>query len=634
MCGILGQFTFQPASALKALVISALSMLHHRGPDDRGYDLHQVADGILALGHTRLSIIDLSTGGHQPMHTPDGRWIIVFNGEIYNYRELRKELQLLGRNFSTDSDTEVLLSCWVEWRQDCLPRLRGMFAFVVYDTQTHILTCVRDAFGIKPLFFHTDQRHFSFASELPALLALLPDKPELNAQQVYDYLVMGYYDHDVETFHQGVYQLAAGHILTLDLVADPLEPKIVRWWWPSIIERTDLSFADATDQLRTMFLDSVRLHLRSDVALGAALSGGIDSSAVVCAMRHLEPDMPIHTFSYVARGSNVDEEMWVDQVNHHVGAIAHKVIVSPHELADDLVDMVRSQGEPFGSTSIYAQYRVFKLVRENGITVTLDGQGADELLAGYHGYPGQRLRSLLERGQFIELLRLLERWGQWPGRSRNEALRSLLAPYIPYKLRGLALKLIGRDPVPSWLNVDAFRQHGTFFGRRLSMDTFTQSNSDARGRRLVQMLRSQLTEYGLNALLRHGDRNSMRWSVESRVPFLTTDMAEFLLSLPEHYLLSREGETKHIFRAAMRGIVPDTILDRRDKIGFQTPELDWFKELGDQVFKWLDVVDELPMLNAIQCRQEIKQILDGKKRFTWQIWRLINFCRWYYFFRM
>ena len=623
MCGILGSFSKHLATNPGLSFQGALRHLHHRGPDDNGFNAFSVADGQLILGHTRLSIIDLSPGGHQPMHSLDGRHTIVFNGEIYNYRELRQVLKALGYAFHTDSDTEVLLTAWSHWGLEALPKLRGMFAFAVWDRSDQTLTLMRDAFGIKPLFYRHDPDGFAFASEIPALLALLPQKPALNVQRAYSFLVYGDYDSGEDTFYAGIYHLPPGHWLRLDL-KEQRTGTPQRWWWPSIEERTDLSFEDAAAQLRELFLDNIRLHLRSDVPLGAALSGGVDSSAVVCAMRHLEPEMPIHTFSFIAPGSAVDEERWADLVNQQVGAIAHKALVDPRELGHDLNDLIQAQGEPFGSTSIYAQYRVFRLARDEGITVTLDGQGADELLAGYSGYPQGYLRSLLEKGRYLHVPGFLRHWSAWPGRGTRQALLTLGAVLTPRVARKLAHRMVGRDPAPAWLQQAWLRDHQVV----LQPPEPWPITEEGRGRRLVEQLRAALTGRGLVQLLRHGDRDSMRWSIESRVPFLTTDMAEFLLSLPESYLLSPQGETKRIFRAAMRGIVPDVILDRRDKIGFQTPEHEWLRGQGQQIQEWLSEADELPFLDGSACQREVAQMVDGRKAFNSQAWRLINYCRW------
>jgi asparagine synthase (glutamine-hydrolysing) len=376
-------------------------------------------------------------------------------------------------------------------------------------------------------------------------------------------------------------------------------------------------------QLREMFLNNVRLHLRSDVALGAALSGGIDSSAVVCAMRYLEPDMPIHTFTYVARGSNVDEEKWADIVNDHVGAIPHKVVVSSNELTTDIEDMVRVQGEPFGSTSIYAQYRVFKAAREAGIIVTLDGQGADELLAGYNGYPASYFHSLIDGRNYLKLLSYIHKWSKWPGRGYIKAVIAFAQLIIPTHLRGIAFKMLGQNPKPYWINGDYLSNMGVV----LAPPSKNQIYDDEYGRRLMSTLRESLLGNGLASLLRHGDRNSMRWSVESRVPFLTTELAEFILSLPESYLLSSEGETKHVFREAMRGIVPDIILDRKDKIGFQTPEKNWLFDQKQMINEAL-ADRKLPFMKNKSLLSYISKIEKKSRQKTSEVWRFVNFCKW------
>jgi len=621
MCGIAGGWWSQHNQATGRLPL-ALNAMHRRGPDDKGAEFYPVGSATVGLAQARLSIIDLSSAGHQPMHTQDGRWAIVFNGEIYNYRELRAELQAAGQRFVSDSDTEVLLAAWARWGAACLPRLLGMFAFAVLDRKQHTLTCVRDAFGIKPFFYTSGAEGFRFASEVPALLALLPSKPALNWQRAYDYLLHGDYDSGADTFYAGVQHLLPGHSLSVDL-ATGLAGPAQRWWQPQIEERPNWKFADAVEQVREQFLQNIRLHLRSDVPLGAALSGGIDSSAVVCAMRHVAPDLPIHTFSFIAAGSDVNEEQWVDRINTYVGAVPHKITVTGAELARDLDDMIRCQGEPFGSTSIYAQYRVFQLAKERGITVTLDGQGADEMLAGYNGYPGQRLHSLLETGRPRQAWQFAQHWAQWPGRSLLMAGKTLAGQLSQGALYQALRTMHAGGAQPDRLNTAALHEHGV-----RTRFPHTQPTHTLRGRRVVAELALALQQRGLPALLRHGDRNSMRFSVESRVPFLTPEMVNLLLSMPEHFLISPQGETKSVFRAAMRGIVPDEVLNRRDKIGFATPEQDWLLGMAPTVHLWLQADLQLPFIKQAQMLQAFDAIVAGKKPFSWQVWRWVNFSRW------
>ena len=623
MCGILGGWWASPPEDLKHRLDQGLAQLRHRGPNDQGSELSTCAIGHVALGQTRLSIIDLTTGGHQPMSTHDGILTVVFNGEIYNYRELRAELKSLGQQFSSDSDTEVLLAAWYQWGSAALRRFVGMFAFAMLDRRTQTLTLARDAFGIKPLYYHATPGSLAFASEPRALMTLDRVSPALDPQAAYDYLVHGHYDHTERSFVKGLRSLPPAHTLTLSIPTGHADAPS-RWWAPTITERRPaLSYADTAAELRDRFLESIRLHLRSDVPLGAALSGGVDSSAIVCAIRHVEPDLPLRTFSFISQSADRSEEQWIDIVNADAKSSAHKIRITADELADDIDDLILAQGEPFGSTSIYAQYRVFKAAREADVTVMLEGQGADELLAGYNGYPAQRLVSLLERGHLPSALRHLLGQRDWPGRSVKATLQEAVSVMASGRLNQWLRTLSGRDSRPAWLNIDALSGAGT----RLEYPRATWPGNST-GRRAMAEMAISLTQRGLGWLLRHGDRNSMRFSIESRVPFLTPDLADFLLGLPEDYLVSVQGETKRIFRTAMQGIVPAPILARKDKIGFETPELAWLRKLAPQVRQWLAPGQGSALLDNTQMLKHFDEVIDGRRPFTWQIWRWINFQRW------
>ena len=622
MCGFVGGFWSTNTSYASGQIRLGLDALRHRGPDHQGYEELVVPMGSVLLGHARLSVIDLSETAHQPMHSRDGRFTIVFNGEIYNYLELRAELKQCGVHFSTRSDTEVLLAAWAVWGVDALKRFIGMFAFVLVDREQQLLVAARDGFGIKPLYYAEDQDGFRFASELPALQALRSDRSQLNWQRTYDYLVHGEYDFGDDTFIKGVHSLTPGHILIVNLQSN--RTQLQEWWSPSIELATHIPFEEAALQLRKLMLSNVQMHLRSDVPLGAALSGGLDSSAIVCAMRHLNPDADIHTFSFIAEGTSVSEEYWVDRVNQYVGARAHKVSLTPEDLAADLDDLIRSQGEPFGSTSIYAQYRVYKLAKERGMTVILDGQGADELLGGYNAYPGQRVHSLLDNGRPGVAWQFLNAWSQWPGRSLGQGLKRTIGSYSKGYLHQFLRRLDGMDNTPTWILPGPLREAGVNMQIPLLRNVY-----DKPGRRMMCSLASSMRQRGLPALLRHADRNSMRFSVESRVPFLTHQLADFALGLPEEYLVSLQGESKHLLRAAMRGIVPDEVLDRRDKIGFATPEKEWLLGIADTIRGWLVEDVGLPFLDQNKLLDSFDEVVAGRRAYTWQVWRWINFIRWY-----
>jgi asparagine synthase (glutamine-hydrolysing) len=632
MCGIFGHFSTDFACdrvILKSRFVAALDSLHHRGPDNRGLESLSIQQGNnlppfeLTFGHTRLSIIDLSSSGHQPMHSSDGRFVIVYNGEIYNYKELRNELKDLGHIFNTRSDTEILIAAWSQWGPESLKKLIGMFAFAIFDKIDQTLTLARDAFGIKPLFYHNDGDSIYFASELLALIKLIPKKLNINLQRSYDYLVHNSYDSNSDTFFQEINHLLPAHFITFDL-KDVSKFKSVCWWKPNITTNANLSFEEATRKLRTLFLDSVKLHLRSDVPLGVALSGGIDSSALASVVRYLEPNISLNTFSYIASDLNISEEKWIDLLNKKLNAKSHKITIQNHEIFDDLCDILLKQGEPFSSTSVYAQYRVNKLIKTTGVKVILDGQGADEILAGYFGYPGHRLLSLIETKGWITAHKYAKCWAQLPGGGYMLAWKSLALLKLSDWFYNLLDKIKLRDFQPKWLNMNYFIKYNVKLKKiRIKL------NKENRGQRVKEALAYALTKEGLQSLLRHSDRNSMAFSIESRVPFLTIPIVEFLLSLPENYLISEEGVTKHIFREAMRDIVPNDILDRKDKIGFATPELNWLSSKPKIIKKWIEQSVGIPFINKKVLLKNFEKILHGNKSIDGHIWRSINYLLWY-----
>lgn len=617
MCGIAGSWSRSADPRDGERLRRGLDAIRHRGPDDIGEFswTETSASPRVDLGLVRLAILDLSPAGHQPMTLPGGRFTISFNGEITNYIELREELVRSGETFVSDSDTEVLLTAWARWGVATLDRLEGMFAFMVLDTETRTLLLARDPYGIKPLFYtHTGDR-IVVNSELRGLLASLDTPPRLDWQTAVDYLQWGAYDHTDATFVEGVRQLRPGHYLVIDAVTGVLGDP-VRYWWPDVTERFTGSYPEAVDAVRELFLDSVKRNLRSDVPLGIALSGGIDSSAIVGAVRRLDPELPIDAFSFIAPGFARSEHEWIAQVARAVDATSRTVHAAPEDLERDLDDLILSQGEPFGGTSIYAQYRVFQLAREHGVTVTLDGQGGDELFAGYQGYPAQRMHSLLETGRWGAAGGFARKWADWPGRNLPFMLLETAAQLAPLRVR----HRVRRPLVSPLLDRAKLRDRG--------VDTrFPAVGAEpVHGARLTSHLRSTMSGYGLPALLRHGDRNSMRFSIESRVPFLDRALTNFLLALPESYLVGPDGTSKRILRDAVRGWVPDEVVDRRDKVGFETPENDWQERLSRQP---VDPEHPIGFLRPGRDATLTGGLTEREIRWGGRAhWRLINLRRW------
>lgn len=637
MCGIAGCVVAPPDVVKPDWLIAMSTALRHRGPDDAGC-LQWTAGGDAAsslptfevrptpahvgLVHQRLSIIDVSRAGWQPMQTADGRYTLIFNGEIYNFIELRAELERHGHSFKGHSDSEVLLGALTEWGLDAFPRLVGMFAVALFDSHARTLTLARDFFGIKPLYFSRWSGGFAFASEIKALLELPQVSSRVDAPILHDYLRFGRVEHGEETMFADVQQVAPSTALVFS-VDQPGAPPTSRTFWSTEIEpRNDgISFDEAAAQLHELFVDSIRLHLRSDVAVGTALSGGIDSSAIVAAVRAIGgAGIDIRAFSYVSSDPVTDEGRWIDIAARAAGAQVHRVTPAAPDLLRDLEHLIRVQDQPFGSTSIYAQYRVFQLAAASGIKVMLDGQGADELMGGYRPYLPVRIASLVRKGKIAAALGLARRASTLPG---TDPPHVLLAKAVPGLLPGRArtsLQALRRGGAGQpWLRDSWFATQGV-----------TSTATPLPASTLLATLQRDVASTSLPALLRYEDRNSMAFSIESRVPFLTPALAEFVLSLPEDHLISRAGTSKSVFRAAMRGLVPDLILDRRDKIGFNTPEREWLGSLGgwvDEVFEKADPA-AVPAIHLPAAQQEWSEIVAGRRPFGWHVWRCINVVRW------
>ena len=635
MCGIAGIINppGRPVAALDASLMSAA--MEHRGPDDLGYmgwqrggkmriardPLAAVFDAEVAFAHRRLSIIDEGEGGRQPMTTPDGRYVITYNGEIYNYIELKAELADEGETFATASDTEVLLKALARWGvEKTLPKLTGMFAFALLDTVANTVTLARDPFGIKPLCYTRLKGGLAFASELTQLLMLSGVSRTVQPQALFDYLRFGFTDRGERTLFAGIQHLPPAHFAVVDLDhPDQVVPQ--RYWRAQLRPTLDITFEEAAAELQRLFLESVRLHLRADVPVGAALSGGIDSSAVVAAMRKLEgPNLDLHTFTFIAPGASMDEERWANMAAGAANANAHKVALSGGELAASLDGLIATQGEPFGGTSVFAQSRVFGLAAQNGIKVTLDGQGADEIMAGYVPFFAARLATMFKRGEWMRGAKFLGASGATAGGQAGVAMRAMRF-MLPPALQGPARRLVGEGLVPSWMD-------GSWFARQGVEAQAPQKpvNGDVLRHELLE----SLTDRVLPALLRYQDRNSMAHSVESRVPFLTTKLVDFLYSLPEDFLISDQGETKAVFRTAMKGLVPDPILARRDKIGFATPQESWLGEEQDWLNNVLasDRMRAIPAFDQGGMAREIEAVRSGQKPLAGDVWRWVNLVRW------
>jgi asparagine synthase (glutamine-hydrolysing) len=529
-----------------------LAQLRHRGPDGEG----EFATEGVALCHARLAIIDLTEGGHQPFASDDGTLQLLHNGEIFNYIELRRELEGLGHRFHSHTDTEVVLAAYAEWGERCVERFNGMWAFALWDARRRSLFCSRDRFGIKPFAYRWDGRRLAFASEPRALRADPEMHAEPNLRAVRDFIEQGYTDHRDETFFAGVRQLPPGHNLTLDEHG----LRVRRWWELVPGDPPD----DPVDAFRELFVDAVRLRLRSDVPLGTALSGGLDSSAVAVTIDHLlrnevESARPVgrrqETFTAYFDDPGHDER-------HYAEAVARRILSSPHHLTfteDELVELVphvvTAQGEPFGSTSIAAQWFVMRAAAASGLKVMLDGQGGDETLAGYETTTrSYRYADLAASGN----LRGLAHEFRSSGAGAREITQALMTPFLPGRVRWFLRARRGRSDL---LLHERLRGRG--HGPPRPPEPFPD--------RLRSQYHVVLTQLGLPELLRYEDRNTMAHSLEGRVPFLDHRLVELLYGLPARELYEH-GTTKLVLRRALADLLPPEVRTRRDKLGFVTPE--------------------------------------------------------------
>lgn len=634
MCGITGIVRFDDQPVDLTVLARMSRRLAHRGPDGVGYlgwragpvsgpmaEADALGSSTVALAHRRLAIIDLSPAGAQPMVSADGRYAIAFNGEIYNHVELRAELTRRGHGFRSRSDTEALLAAWQAWGPAALGRFEGMFAFAVLDTVARRLTLVRDPLGIKPLYTARTAGGLAFASETKAL-AELPDwRPRLDPARLYRYLRFSQTDHGGGSLLANVRQIPAAHYVEVDLARGAVtEP--VRYWRPQPEPLEQITDDEAATRLGELFHNSVRAHLRSDVPVGVALSGGIDSTALAVAARAaLGPRAELHAFGFVADEPRLSEEHWIDLAAAATGAIVHKTRPGAAELVRDIEDLVDAQDEPFGSPSIFAQRHVFAAARAAGIKVVLSGQGADELLAGYRTYLAARWASLVLAGDWRGACRLGAAIGRLPDGGFAGQLVRLGAHLAPRGLAALGRAVTGESLVPAWLDGRWFRERGV-------------EPAPLWQRRSPEVLRDQLLETlretNLPALLRYEDRNSMAAGVESRVPFLTPRLVNFLLGLPERCLIDEQGTTKAVFRRALRGQVPDAILDRRDKIGFTAPTAAWLRAAGPWVDRlWQsDAARRLEPLRLDVVRRQWQAFMAGRRPLPAACWRWINVLVW------
>lgn len=632
MCGICGVITYTEAVESDKL-LSMTRVLRHRGPDDEGFILGDINKNIfksfhhdetidsiksrtprlendfnadLGFGFRRLSILDLSENGHQPMHFEESGLWIVYNGEIYNYIEIREELRAKGYAFKSNTDTEVILKAYHEWGEDCVYKFNGMWAFAIWDSKSKKLFCSRDRFGIKPFYYnHKSGVHFVFASEIKSILQVIKSGPD--EQILYDSFSYGYSDHNERTFFEDVKQLRGGH----NLILQDGNVSINRYYKIKRHHCTD-SFETARERIRELLFDAVRIRLRSDVPLGYALSGGIDSSSIVGIASKINSGSN-NTFSMIYSGDNVDESFFIKKVIAKTGVNHHFVSPTPEDFLEDLDNFIWHQEEPFIGTSYFGEFKLRELIRKNNVTVSLEGQGADEIITGYTSLLLPYFFDLLSKLKLARLVNEHKYFSHYVG-----SLKQVIKAYLVRGKKSSSEYLFKKYPYLNRSYFEGIQNHSNEFERFDS------------GSHLNDALYDMLIYTSIPQQLVRADKNAMAFSVECRFPFLDYRLVEYAINLSYDYK-TKNGLTKYILREAMKDLLPAEVYNRKDKIGFAIPNNSFDSGKVREYFYEItrNIRDEnIPFLNKTTFLEEYfsksnNNILD------WKFWKTASVLLWF-----
>jgi asparagine synthase (glutamine-hydrolysing) len=601
MCGIVALAdTRLSTDELTILGRRMLEITQHRGPDHQG----SAVEPPVFLGHNRLSIIDLSSASHQPMTRRGAS--ITFNGEIYNYVELRAELERMGEVFSTSGDTEVILAAYHRWGKKCVERFIGMWAFAIWDDQKQLLFCSRDRFGIKPFHYAEHDGRLHIASEIKALRLSPLFHGSLNADQVARGLYLGFMHHWEETYYHDVKALPAAHNLTWQ------NGSVHIWQFAHLDTHTEspLPFDDHAEQFRNVFIDSIRLTSRRDVPMGVCLSGGLDSTSIASALAMATDENQVRTFTafYTGKG-DVDERPYIDHVLKAYPQIdAHYISPTDTDVREALDRIVWMMDAPLPSSSYISQYFVMQLAAQHGVKVVLDGQGSDEIMGGYMHSLYRVIADLFRKGAFIDGTKEWRAHGQRQHYGFGKQLDVLAKSLITVIRDESSLYRLELARTYPWV----MKRSAKDVPLHLEMPSGTRLNAF-----LYNLIHVTL----LPTLLHTEDLNSMAFSIESRVPFLDHRLVQLCFSLPNDHKVHR-GETKRVLRKAMRGIVPDPVLDRKDKTGFITPgHTKWLR--GDLSYlldgHWNEVEE---FIHPTEVQRLISEFKRGSNKNALFLWRL------------
>jgi asparagine synthase (glutamine-hydrolysing) len=582
LCGINGIITLD--DHIQERLLNAEMVQRHRGPDSQGIIINHQGRWVVGLGHQRLSILDLSSAGNQPMALRDENGWIVYNGEVYNFREIQAELITLGRRFRSGTDTEVVLAALQTWDiEDALARFNGMWAFAWLDRIRNRLVLSRDRFGIKPLYYFLGKKEICFASEIKGVLAMMKSRVSLNYAIIGEYLMQSLLETTDETFFGSIKKIPAAHYAVIDLGGENLSLDFRRFWSMTFTDQQNRSEEELSEEIRETFIDAVRLRLRSDVPVGVLLSGGVDSSSIASAMQTvLGKDNHLNLLSAISKDPGFDEMPFINKMADYLGSDVNTVILDfDSDQAFALLEQVCwFNDEPVGSFSNVAHFLLMKHAKELNITVILCGQGADELLCGYKKYLGFYLYQLLREGRYAKAFRVYMGFHQQET-ILNQFTMGEAKRYLPSFLRPRENDI--RGPNLKYFIPLAVGMQGC--------------------KSLMDRQRLDIERFSVPILVHYEDRMSMAWSREIRVPFLDYRLVEMLAPLDTERKLSN-GWTKYIFRKAMEGMLPREIAWRKDKQGFVNPQSEWLKnDLKDGVRRYFGPDSLISRFGLVNVRE-------------------------------
>ncbi len=595
MCGVSGIINRYDKEVNREEIKDINDLIAHRGPDDEGFYFEKN----FAFGHRRLSILDLSSDGHQPMHYLD-KYTITYNGEVYNYLEIKEELLEFGYKFNSNTDTEVILASYDKWGEACANKFNGMWAFAIYDKEKNIIFCSRDRFGIKPFYYTEINNKFVFGSEIKQLLDFY-EKNIVNNKILIDYLLYGLEEHTSETFFKDIYKLEQSHNLIYDLTANTF--KIEKYFDIEIDTKlNNLSEAESIEKIKNNLEDAIELRLRSDVKVGTCLSGGLDSSSIaaMASEKYFEKTnekfIAIHAKSIEKK---TDESHFAREVANYCNLNLIEVEPQLEDITNNIEKVVYTQEEPFGSPSVFMQYFVMKKARENGCIVMLDGQGGDETLFGYENYYAVYFASLVNKFQFLQFFKVFKKLIVFKV-TKKQILKSTISVLLGNKMRYLK-SLFGVAQLKLKIKYDEKRLKSLYNFKKFK-----------------DFQKRELMTRNLPHLLRYEDKNSMKHSVETRLPFIDYKFVSSALSINDEFKF-KGGYLKYLLRKVVNNILPKSIVWRTNKFGFEAPTDMWINQHREDMIK--KIRDSELIKHVVELNNNI---LKNNK----VLWKLYNISIW------